>query len=273
MQVDYGTISWKLRAFVHRPGAFHSKLSAERDVIIVACPTEEDTEDTESIIVERNWDQQLQYLISISGRAFFIGGTIPISIVLMPMDKVKVHRITVSIEGVYTFFPIILMFRLEIFIIERVEYFTRFQRLIRSDPPVRIVLLSIRNDGKVSIPILPLESSCPDVLRSSPLFELLDPAERRNADRLGELAADFMGPGPWKFHKDIKLPDSCKLMKFSNKNMQATVRIGHLLKVILRLEKAPSLLEEDSLKTKPTLFDIVVQTPVLILSVRVFFSY
>src|ERR1700674_626375 len=82
LHVDYGSVSWKLRAFAHRPGTFHSKLSAERDVIVVACPMEEDTEDSESIIIERNWDQQLQYLISISGRAFFIGGTVPISIVL-----------------------------------------------------------------------------------------------------------------------------------------------------------------------------------------------
>ena len=90
---------------MHRPGTFHSKLSAERDVIVVACPMEEDTEDSESIIIERNWDQQMQYLISISGRSFFIGGTVPISIVLMPMDKVKVHRITVHIEGTFFLFP------------------------------------------------------------------------------------------------------------------------------------------------------------------------
>jgi len=65
---------------------------------------EEDTEDSESIIIERNWDQQLQYLISISGRAFFIGGRVPINLVLMPMDKIKIHRITVHIEGVFSSF-------------------------------------------------------------------------------------------------------------------------------------------------------------------------
>jgi hypothetical protein len=96
---------------------------------------------------------------------------------------------------------------------------------------------------------------------------LLDSEERRDATKLGELAANFMGPGPWSFHKNLKLPNSCRLMKFSNKNLQANVRIGHLLKVILRLEKAPS--EEDSQRAKPALFDIVVQTPVLILSVRI----
>ena len=105
MRLEYGSVSWKLKAFAHRPGTFHSKLSAEREVIVVACPTEEDTEDTESIIVERTWDSQMQYLISVSGRAFFIGGTIPINIVLMPMDKAKVHRIAVFIEGMLFYFP------------------------------------------------------------------------------------------------------------------------------------------------------------------------
>jgi hypothetical protein len=270
MRVDYGSISWKLRAFVHRPGTFHTKLSAERDVIIVTCPTEDDTEDSESIIVERNWDQQMQYLISISGRVFFIGGTIPISIVLMPMDKVKVHRITVYIEGMFSLSLSVLTKVRFLFETEKVEYYSRFHRLVRSDSPARIVLLSLRNEGKNSIPILPLESASTDVLRSSPLYELLDPEERQDASKLGELAANFMGPGPWNFHKVLKLPDSCRLMNFSYKNLQANVKIGHMLKVILRLEKAS--FEGESNKTRPTLFDIVVQAPVLILSVRIFVS-
>ena len=71
----------------------------------MSCPTEEETEDTENIIVERTWEQQLQYLISVSGRAFFIGGTVPVSMVLMPLEKVKVHRIMIYIEGVFLFQP------------------------------------------------------------------------------------------------------------------------------------------------------------------------
>jgi hypothetical protein len=99
LQADYGSVCWRLKAHVHRPGAFNVKLSAEREVVVVSCPTEEETEDTENIIVERTWEQQLQYLISVSGRAFFIGGTVPVSMVLMPLEKVKVHRIMIYIEG------------------------------------------------------------------------------------------------------------------------------------------------------------------------------
>jgi len=157
-------------------------------------------------------------------------------------------------------------------IVEKVDYFSRFHRLVRSDPPVQIPLLSLKYEGNTPTPILPLESSSSDVLLSSPLVELLDPEEREDASKLDELAANFMGPGPWSFHKDLKLPNSCKLMKFTNKNLQAHVRIGHMLKVILRVEKAQGPSEEDPNNAKPSLFDIVVQSPVLILSVRILLS-
>ena len=99
MQCDFGSVVWRLKANVHRPGAFKAKMTSTREVITIACPTEEDTEDTENIIVERQWEQQLQYLISISGRSFYIGGTVPVTFTLMPLMKVKIHRLSVVVEG------------------------------------------------------------------------------------------------------------------------------------------------------------------------------
>lgn len=103
MHCDFGNVVWKLHAHVHRPGAFKSKYTATKDVQVIACPTEEDTEDTENIIVERHWDQQLQYLISVSGRSFHIGGSVPVSFAFMPLAKVKLHRLSMFIEGVCSF--------------------------------------------------------------------------------------------------------------------------------------------------------------------------
>ena len=99
LECDYGRVKWRLKANVHRPGTFQTKLTANREVILISCPNEDDTEDTDSILVERHWDMQLQYLISISGRAFHIGGTVPISIRMLPLSKIKVYRITVILEG------------------------------------------------------------------------------------------------------------------------------------------------------------------------------
>ena len=99
MMCDYGSVFWKLKANVHRPGTFQSKMTAAREVIIVACPTSEDTEDTENIIVERRWDQQMQYLICVAGRSFHIGGNVPVTFTLLPLAKVNVYRLSVILEG------------------------------------------------------------------------------------------------------------------------------------------------------------------------------
>jgi arrestin-related trafficking adapter 3/6 len=95
----HGNVTWRLSAQVHRPGTFSQKLSASQEVIVIVSPGEDDTEDTENIIIERQWDLQLQYLISVSGRSFYVGGTLPIQITIMPMTKAKVHRISVILEG------------------------------------------------------------------------------------------------------------------------------------------------------------------------------
>ncbi len=85
---------------MHRPGAFTTKLTALQDITVVTTPDEDETEASESIIVERQWDTQMQYLIMISGRSFTIGGTMPITITFMPWTKMKIYRISVLIEGV-----------------------------------------------------------------------------------------------------------------------------------------------------------------------------
>lgn len=99
MSCEFGMVTWRLKAYAHRPGTFTTKLSAGREVIVVASPSEDDTEESESIIVERQWDTQMQYLIAISGRSFPVGGSIPFSITFVPWTKMKVFRLHVVIEG------------------------------------------------------------------------------------------------------------------------------------------------------------------------------
>ncbi|KAF6760212.1 hypothetical protein DFP72DRAFT_883531 [Ephemerocybe angulata] len=242
LHADFGSVTWKLYAHVHRPGAFKSKYTATREVQVIACPTEEDTEDTENIIVERHWDQQLQYLISVSGRSFHIGGVMPVSFAFMPLAKVKIHRLSMLIE-------------------ERVDYYNNMRRIVRTDHLSRFPLLSIKNDGKHPEAILPLESNDVEALRKSPLYPLIN-----QEDDEGEVASMLMGPGPWSFHHDLKLPTSCDQMHFTNKNRRANITVSHVLKVVIRVERGDDEFLDKSGKRK--LFDIVVQTPVHILSCR-----
>ncbi|ETW74835.1 hypothetical protein HETIRDRAFT_482638 [Heterobasidion irregulare TC 32-1] len=241
LECDYGSVSWRLKAQVHRPGAFTTKLTALRDVVIVASPSDDDTEDTENIIVERFWDNQLQYLLSISGRMFHIGGTIPIHMSFLPMAKMKIHRLSVILE-------------------ERVDYYVQMKRSARSEQTNRFALLMLKNADKNGPSILPLVSDDPLAFMDSPLHALLGPD-----DDASEMASSLMGPGPWSFHTTLKLPTACGLLHFTNKNRKSNIQIAHTLKIVIRVERGDDL-HIDPKTGKRKLFDIVVQTPVHILS-------
>ena len=75
-----------------------------------------------------------------------------------------------------------------------------------------------------------------------------------------------MGPGPWSFHTTLKLPTACGLLHFTNKNRKSNIQIAHTLKIVIRVERGDDL-HIDPKTGKRKLFDIVVQTPVHILSV------
>jgi hypothetical protein len=265
IECTYGSVTWRLRGQVHRPGTFSHKLSASREVILIASPGEDDTEDSENIIVERQWDSQLQYLISISGRSFYIGGTLPIQITMLPMSKMKIHRISVILEGVY-FTGLLICVRTDYLDtpLERTDYYNKMQRLARTDPIQRISLLSLKMDGKDSRHILPLISDDPEAFKRSPFYTILGPDDDPSA-----VAASLMGPGPWMIQHELKLPTSCAELHFSNKNRRANMLITHALKVVFRVERGDD--EWVDMKTgKRKLFDIVVQSPVHILSVCTF---
>jgi arrestin-related trafficking adapter 3/6 len=99
LECTYGSVCWRLKATVHRPGAFTPKLSATREVTLVASPSEDHRDDTDNAIIERCWEDQLQYILSVSGRVFPLGGTVPITLTLLPMAKVKVFKVLVQLEG------------------------------------------------------------------------------------------------------------------------------------------------------------------------------
>jgi hypothetical protein len=92
----FGGVSWRLIAQVHRPGAFIPKFVAAKDVIFVSTPRDVDTGE---IVVDRVWDTQLQYSITVRGKSFPIGGVIPVHFALMPLSSIKIYEISVTLKG------------------------------------------------------------------------------------------------------------------------------------------------------------------------------
>ena len=138
------------------------------------------------------------------------------------------------------------------------------KRIGRTDPIQRIYLLSLKDgeDDKNPVPILPLTSNDPEAFKHSPISSLVNPG-----DDPSEFASSLMGPGPWNLHHDLPLPNSCNILHFTNKNKRSNIIVQHMLKVIMRVERGDDL-HIDPKTGKRRLFDIVVQTPVHILSVR-----
>lgn len=259
LHCDFGHVSWKLKAFAHRPGTFTTKMSASQDITVVACPSEDDLEETDSIIVERQWDAQMQYLITVSGRSFPIGGTMPVSITFLPLTKMKIYRVSILIEGEsFLGLWLVIMLRLET---ERVDYWTDFKRLARTDPLTRIGLLAMKTPQKDGPHILPLDLDDPQAFANSPFVDCVPPGED-----VSEYASSLMGPGPWRIQKELQLPEACNVLHFTNRNRRSNIVVTHMLKIIFRVERGDDQ-AVDSTTGKRKLFDIVVQTPIHILSV------
>lgn len=71
---DFGAVTYRLKATVHRVGTLTPNFSEDLEVAMIATPQEDDMEETENILVERQWEDQMRYLIALSGKAFTIGG-------------------------------------------------------------------------------------------------------------------------------------------------------------------------------------------------------
>ena len=123
----------------------------------------------------------------------------------------------------------------------------------------RVVLLSLKDSHK-DHPLLPLGSDDVEAFKSSALHGAVNP----DGD-LSEVIAQLMGPGPWTLSKDIPLPKSGNELHFTNKNKKSNIIISHTLKIIFRVQRGDDQ-EVDPQTGKRKMFDIVVQTPIHILS-------
>jgi hypothetical protein len=148
--------------------------------------------------------------------------------------------------------------------LERIDYYTQFKRVARSDPVKRIELFSARytsSSPKLAQPLLPLKS--PSSYAASPLYGLID----ASTDSLAAVQASTPG-GPWSIVTDLQLPASCSKLHFTNRHKKSNIAVVHTLKIVMRVERGDEKFV-DAKTGKRKQFDIVVQTPLHILDVSV----
>jgi hypothetical protein len=76
IHADFGSNTYTLKAVVRRPGALTPNLSCEKEVVLIHAPDEEGGEETDSIVVERTWEEALTYRVFVSGRSFACGSKV-----------------------------------------------------------------------------------------------------------------------------------------------------------------------------------------------------
>ena len=75
IHAEFGSVVYRLKATIVRVGALTSNLTEDMEVTMIATPQEDDLEETENVIVERHWEEQMRYQITLGGKAFPIAGT------------------------------------------------------------------------------------------------------------------------------------------------------------------------------------------------------
>ncbi|WWD20206.1 hypothetical protein CI109_104682 [Kwoniella shandongensis] len=260
IHAEFGSVVYRLKASVVRVGALTPNLTEDMEITMIATPQEDDMEETENVIVERQWEEQMRYQITLGGKAFPIAGTIPIAIRLMPLLKCKIHRLTVALE-------------------EKTDYYAQEKKVARHETPKRFILLFVKQpDAKERIePLLPIISDDPNAAEQSPLAELARQAALNNPptdafdlerDPNDSMYASLMEPtGPWHLEKDLIIPDCTSKIKFTSKHEQTNIVVGHWLKVTIRVERGDD--EAIDSKGRRKQFDIIIETPIKILDCRV----
>lgn len=119
---NFGYVRYMLEAHVDRQGTFKSNLVGNRELTVLRSLGPASLEYSEPIVLNRNWEDLLRYEIVVAGKAFPLGGKIPIAFSLLPFDKIGLHRI-------------------RIFITEYSEYFCKNRKVHRVEPHRRFLLL------------------------------------------------------------------------------------------------------------------------------------
>ncbi|EJT96903.1 hypothetical protein DACRYDRAFT_119725 [Dacryopinax primogenitus] len=235
VHTEFGTVKYYLVGVVHRSGTFSPKLQSEKEVEVIDVPPDEEPE---TVNIERQWEESLRYVIGLDNKTNLVGGELAFDLTLMPLDKIRIFRLSVALE-------------------QKVDYFSRGQRLTRYDAPRKWDLLSVKSAGK-NVPLFPLASLLPAAGPIQQLLSLCPPGQD-----ISEYAGALLQlGGPWQVHEVFKLP-TCKMGIHRTVKLNrggAAVKVAHTLKIVIRVERT------DAAGSKK--WDIMVDTPINLFDCR-----
>lgn len=144
--------------------------------------------------------------------------------------------------------------------LERIDSYASGLNLTRTVTSA-ISLLKLQNDDETK-PLLPLSSDDPLAYESSPLAAI-----RPLGANASDVASQLLGPGPWPLRAKLHIPADCELLHPTSRSRDSAVQVSHALRFTMRLARGDDV-GVDPKTGKNKLFEIVVRTPVHVLSVR-----
>ncbi|KAI5956965.1 hypothetical protein KGF54_000584 [Candida jiufengensis] len=121
--VTFGSTAYNLEVSIQRPGTFKSNLNGKLPINIVRTPSELNLEENESIVISRDWEDQIRYDIVIGAKSVVLDSYLPLAFRFVPLwGKVALHRI-------------------RIYLTENLEYYCNNKKVHRMEPPKKYLLL------------------------------------------------------------------------------------------------------------------------------------
>lgn len=162
-----------------------------------------------------------------------------------------------------------------------VDYYAHGRKVARHEPVQHYEMIAVRQEDKQER-LLPIISDSPSAAAKSPLAAYARPegdeppdliippsASQESLEHTSDVASHLLNPsGPWHLKFNLKTPDCNSGIHFTNREHGARIVILHRLKTTLRV--AAGVFEPTSdPKERPKLFDIIIETPIHLLSVSV----
>ncbi|AAS53472.2 AFR101Cp [Eremothecium gossypii ATCC 10895] len=195
----FGTVNYLLDVTIERIGAFKSNVHARVPIKLIRTLSPNSVEDTEPIVISRDWEKELSYEIVIASKDIVLDAFLPISLSLNPRANLVLHRV-------------------RIFLTETLEYYCKGRKVHRVEPTKKFLLV---------------EHKAP------PLKGIHEGASLSRAKNLGNLLDDGAGGASKRqFTYQVFVPERLNYQQCIHPNTASPhIKSNHWLQICLRLSR------------------------------------